>query len=118
MKPVAVTAFPSRSDHDAVLLRLKSDPGRTCPTGNAGGAPGDAIESLAGGGGTQKLTGTSVAAPFVSGAIALLLSDFPRATGAAVRAAVSQSTRRRTIVPPLLDAWVAYQALGGTYGHA
>jgi subtilisin family serine protease len=76
-------------------------------------APGDRITSL----GTEEkaltLGGTSVAAPFVTGAIALLWSEFPTATAAEIKLAVTQGNgvRRTTVVPPLLDAWSAYQVM-------
>jgi len=75
-------------------------------------APGDAIASL--GIDSQPLTsgGTSVAAPFVTGAIALLWSEFPSTTAPEMRVAITQihAPRRATVVPPLLDAWAAYEA--------
>lgn len=76
-------------------------------------APGDAITSLGAEGKPLILGGTSVAAPFVTGAIALLWSAFPNATAAEVKLAVTQSSapRRTTVVPPLLDAWAAYQSI-------
>jgi subtilisin family serine protease len=76
-------------------------------------APGDAITSLSPEGGPLTLGGTSVAAPFVTGTIALLWSEFPAATAAQIKLAISQaSTRRRvSVVPPLLDAAAAYQSL-------
>lgn len=53
-----------------------------------------------------------MAAPFVTGAIALLWSIFPTATASEVKHAVTGSYRRRTaVVPPLLDAWAAYRAM-------
>lgn len=76
------------------------------------GAPGDAITSLGAGGSTLTLGGTSAAAPFVTGALALLWSEFPGAHAGRIRAAaLGASGARRTIVPPLLDAWAAYQAM-------
>jgi subtilisin family serine protease len=74
-------------------------------------APGAGITSLATAGGPLTLGGTSVATPFVTGAIALLWSAFPRATAAQVKFAVTQgfAPRRATVVPPLLNAWAAYQ---------
>jgi subtilisin family serine protease len=76
-------------------------------------APGDQITSLGTEEQTLTLGGTSVAAPFVTGAIALLWSEFPTATAAEVKLAVTQSNgvRRTTVVPPLLDAWAAYQVM-------
>jgi subtilisin family serine protease len=75
------------------------------------GAPGDDVTSLGTDGKPLTFGGTSVAAPFVTGAIALLWSQLPTATAAEVRFAVTQAyaTRRTTVVPPLLDAWGAYQ---------
>jgi len=74
------------------------------------GAPGEAVRSLAPPDGTVVSGGTSVAAPFVSGAIALLWSEFPSATASDIWLAVTQSAGfvRRSVVPPLLDAWAAY----------
>lgn len=76
-------------------------------------APGDQITSLGTDEKTLTLGGTSVAAPFVTGAIALLWSEFPTATAAEVKLAVTQGSgvRRTTVVPPLLDAWAAYQVM-------
>jgi subtilisin family serine protease len=76
------------------------------------GAPGEAVTSL---GVTDPLTmaGTSAATPFVTGAVALTWSEFPAASAAEVRSAVTQAaaSRRTTIVPPLLNAWASYQAI-------
>ena len=51
--------------------------------------------------------------PFVTGTIALLWSEFPAATAAQIKLAVSQvsARRRASVVPPLLDAAAAYQNL-------
>jgi len=80
-------------------------------------APGDSITSL----GVEEgklLTsgGTSAAAPFVTGTIALLRSEFPDATAAEVKFAATQAyaPRRTTIVPPLLDAWASYEFMINT----
>jgi subtilisin family serine protease len=77
------------------------------------GAPGDRITSLGTTGEPVTSGGTSAAAPFVTGAIALLWSEIPGTTPAALKLAVLQSgSRARTaIVPPLLDAWGAYRSL-------
>lgn len=76
-------------------------------------APGQGITSLGTNGGFQTLGGTSAAAPFVTGTLALLWSEFPAAPAGEVKLAIMQSSRRgRTgLVPPLLDAWAAYQHL-------
>ena len=76
-------------------------------------APGDGITSLSTEGQPITLGGTSVAVPFVTGAIALLWSEFPAATAAQIKLAVTQvsAPRRASVVPPLLDAAGAYQIL-------
>jgi len=76
-------------------------------------APGENIISLSTDGKPGSFGGTSAAAPFVTGTIALLWSEFPRASAAQIKLAVTQagSRSRTTIAPPLLNAWAAYQAL-------
>jgi subtilisin family serine protease len=76
-------------------------------------APGDGITSLGSGGQSLRLSGTSVAVPFVTGAIALLWAQFPSATAAQIKLAITQAPpmRRPSVVPPLLDATAAYQIL-------
>lgn len=76
-------------------------------------APGDGIPSLSAEGRSLTLGGTSVAVPFVTGAIALLWSEFPSATAAQIKLAIKQAStpRRASVVPPLLNAAVAYQIL-------
>ena len=84
------------------------------------GAPGDDVTSLGTDGKSLTFGGTSAATPFVTGAIALLWSEFPSATASEVKLAVTQASvqRRRSVVPPLLDAWAAYQRLLTTYGRS
>jgi len=79
-------------------------------------APGENIVSLGPDGKPVTFSGTSAAAPFVTGTIALLWSEFPSATAAQIKLAVTQSAKRgrRTIAPPLLDAWSAYGAMSRT----
>lgn len=75
-------------------------------------APGDNITSIGAHGKSAVFSGTSAAAPFVTGTIALLWSEFPQASAHEVRLALDYAlTRRTTVVPPLLDAWGAYQAM-------
>ena len=76
-------------------------------------APGDAITSLGSDGQSLTFGGTSVAVPFVTGAIALLWSEFPAATAAQIKLAITQPTtlRRASVVPPLLNATASYQIL-------
>jgi subtilisin family serine protease len=82
-------------------------------------APGEGITSLAVDGQPSTFGGTSAAAPFVSGAIALLLSVFTKATPAAVKLAITTASgaRRMTVVPPLLNAWAAYEHLLTTHSR-
>ncbi len=87
-------------------------------SGSAGrrgvGAPGAGIVSLAAGGGYEARSGTSFAAAFVSGTLALLWSRFPDASAGALRHAVSGPGARTTVIPPLLDARAARRALGAS----
>jgi len=80
-------------------------------------APGDGITSLSGDGTTETFGGTSAAAPFVTGALGLLFSEFPDASAAQIKFAITRrdAARRQSIVPPLLDAWSAYQTLRQMY---
>jgi subtilisin family serine protease len=79
-------------------------------------APGEGITSIGTNGAYANFAGTSAAAPFVTGTIALLRSEFPRATPNRLKLAVSHASfeRRASVVPPLLNAWAAYQFLKGT----
>jgi subtilisin family serine protease len=95
--------------------------GRPAPQSNLGHAigrgglraPGVGILSLGTDGRPATSSGTSVAAPYVTGAAALLWSVFPDAKASDVRLALTHArgAPRRSVVPPLLDAWGAYQAL-------
>jgi subtilisin family serine protease len=79
-------------------------------------APGDGITSLGANDKSPTFGGTSAAAPFVTGAIALLKSIFPNTTAAELKIAVARApVRRSTVVPPLLDAWAAYQIMTTTH---
>ena len=82
-------------------------------------APGANITSLGPDGDPLTFSGTSAAAPFVTGAIALLWSEFPNATAGELKLAVTQThaPRRRTIVPPLMDARKAYQVMATNHGR-
>jgi subtilisin family serine protease len=95
--------------------------GRPTPESNLGSsigrrglsAPGAEITSLGVAGTPVRSGGTSVAAAFVTGAAALLWSEYPAATAAQIKLTVTRARgpRPATVVPPLLDAWGAYQAL-------
>jgi subtilisin family serine protease len=75
--------------------------------------PGEEITSLGAGGGSISFGGTSAATPFVTGTLALLWSAFPRASTPTLKLAVTHThgSRRPTVVPPLLNAWAAFQVL-------
>jgi subtilisin family serine protease len=76
-------------------------------------APGAGIKSLSPDGSAMPAGGTSVAAPFVTGAIALVWSEFPKASAARVRMAIVRAApaRQPSIVPPLLHAWAIHEAM-------
>jgi subtilisin family serine protease len=75
-------------------------------------APGEAVTSLGIDGQLFTGGGTSAATPFVTGTLALLLSIFPEANVAQVKSATTRAdVRRAAIVPPMLDAWSAYQTM-------
>lgn len=76
-------------------------------------APGDNITGLGVDGKPLTFGGTSVATPFVTGTLALLWSAFPSTTATEVKFAATQASpaRKPSIVPPLLNAWAAYQLL-------
>jgi hypothetical protein len=57
-----------------------------------------------------------VAVPFVTGAIALLWSLFPKATAAEIRRAILlPGIPRKSVVPPLLNAGASWRALKANY---
>lgn len=82
-------------------------------------APGDGVTSLGVDGRPTTFSGTSAAAPFVTGAIALLWSEFPNASASQIKLAVVQpgGARRAAIAPPLLDAWASFQTLSLSLGR-
>jgi subtilisin family serine protease len=111
---IPVVACDARS-RLSVLSNLGSSIGRQGLS-----APGENITSLGANGKLESFTGTSAATPFVTGAIALLWSEFPTASAGEIRLAVTGNGRhpRKTLVPPLLDAWAAFQALAFARGEA
>jgi len=82
-------------------------------------APGVNITSTSsgkGGGGYIQMSGTSFAAPFVTGALALLWSIFPKVTAAEIIRAIrtansSYGHRKSSIIPPLVDIEAAWNVL-------
>lgn len=110
--------------HPWVIPVGACDPrGRPLGESNLGGsigkwglmAPGEGVTSLGTEGKPLTWGGTSVAAPFVTGTVALLWSEFPDASATEVKSAVTArgyGKRRTSVVPPLLDARAAYEAMG------
>ncbi len=82
-------------------------------------APGEGITSLSANGKTLTQGGTSVATPFVTGATALLWSLFPTATAGEIKLAITHgdSPRRNSVVPPMMDAWAAYQTVARNHAR-
>lgn len=82
-------------------------------------APAREITSLGADGKPRTSGGTSAAAPFVTGTIALLWSEFPSASATVIRMALRAGSQsiRTTVVPPLLDAWKAYEAISASNGR-
>jgi subtilisin family serine protease len=76
-------------------------------------APGEGITSLGTVGDAVPSGGTSVAAPFVTGAIALVWSEFPDAGAGQIKLAVTKAhaQRRPTVVPALLNASAIHAAM-------
>lgn len=67
-------------------------------------APGKDIRSCHSNGLYTRMSGTSVAAPFVTAGIARLWALYPRASATMVRQAVVNGGRRnRSVIPPLVD---------------
>lgn len=103
--PVAAVDARGRPMHDSNLGNSIGQRGLS--------APGDNITSLSSDGRTITLGGTSVATPFVTGAIALLWSEFSTASAAQIKFAATQAgaPRRSSVIPPLLNAEAAHEAL-------
>jgi subtilisin family serine protease len=84
------------------------------------GAPGDRVTGLGSEGNQLTLGGTSVATPFVTGAIALLWSEFPAASAAQIKLAVGQAAGagRASVIPPLMNVEAAFRILSVSIGGA
>ena len=107
--------------HPAVIPVVSADrngwPSRSSNLGGSIGrrglsAPGEAIESLNSTGSTRIHGGTSSAAAFVTGTVALLWSLATHADASEIRTAVLGVGPRQAVRPPLLNASDAMQRLG------
>jgi len=80
-------------------------------------APGEGVTSLDPGGGTVRWSGTSVATPFVTGALALLRSLVPATSAVQALIALRRSSapRPRSIMPLVMDAHAAFRLLTRAY---
>ena len=75
------------------------------------GAPAEKITSLGTDGEARSFGGTSAAAPFVTGAIALIWSEFPDARAAEDKVAITGRGHQRDTLMPPLRRWSAYQVM-------
>ncbi len=80
-------------------------------------APGQNVMSVGATGLPALFSGTSAACAFATGAAALLWSEFPRLPVWEIKAALVSVTRSRSIVPPAMNAWGAYQSLESRFGN-
>jgi subtilisin family serine protease len=115
--------------HWLIPVAACNEDGRLDPTSNFGAsignrgvmAPGVNIKSTYPRGQFTIMSGTSFAAPFVTGAIALLWSVFPDASAALIRhSIIGGNSRRRSLVPPILNveaAWKLCKLLTLSGGH-
>lgn len=80
-------------------------------------APGVNITSTLAGGGYATLSGTSFAAPFVTGTIAILWSLFPSLSAGHIIQAIRMGDikKQRGIIPSILNAELAYNRLKRDY---
>lgn len=75
-------------------------------------APGENIESLGTlNNNTIRFSGTSVAAPFVTGIIALLWSEFPELSASEIKRAINILNTGKSLIPPIVNAMSSYKYL-------
>jgi subtilisin family serine protease len=118
--------YPANEDLDAVIAVTATNRSNRLPAFATYGpvhvdlaAPGAAIRSTVPGGGYATFSGTSMAAPHVTGTIALLAAANPAASATAIRGAILSTTRPlaalagKTVTGGLLDAAAAVRAIRG-----
>ena len=116
--------YPANEDLDAVITVTATNRSNKLPSFATFrpvhvdlAAPGVAIRSTIPGGGYATYSGTSMAAPHVTGTIALVAAANPAASAAAIRAAILSTTRPlaalagKTVTGGLLDAAAAARAI-------
>jgi subtilisin family serine protease len=118
--------YPANEDLDAVIAVTATNRSNRLPAFATYGpvhvdlaAPGAAIRSTVPGGGYATFSGTSMAAPHVTGTIALLATANPAASATAIRGAILSTTRPlaalagKTVTGGLLDVAAAVRAIRG-----
>jgi subtilisin family serine protease len=76
------------------------------------GAPGQSVTALGPDGRPRIYSGSSAAAPFVTGALALCMALLEGIDGPTLRRRIGKPlAARQTIVPPVFDAWNTYTRL-------
>jgi len=119
--------YPANEDLDAVITVTATNRSNRLPSFATYGqvhvdlaAPGAAIRSTIPGGGYATYSGTSMAAPHVTGTIALVAAANPAASATAIRGAILSTTRPlaalagKTVTGGLLDAAAAVRAIQGS----
>jgi len=118
--------YPANEDLDAVITVTATNRANRLPGFATYGpvhvdlaAPGVAIRSTIPGGGYATYSGTSMAAPHVTGTIALLAAANPAASALAIRGAILSTTKPvaalagKTVTGGLLDAAAAVRSIRG-----
>ncbi|WP_256227103.1 S8 family serine peptidase [Streptomyces sp. PAN_FS17] len=106
-----------RSVLPVVAYNRQGRPGRMSNIGRSIGQRGvgvvaDGLMSLGAHGTLRAFGGTSAAAAVATGALALILSELPKTTPEELISAMKGAPSHRTsVVPPLMNAWRAFESL-------